>query len=118
MATSTQNILESIVSPKIINDGSGGYKVKTDILNVDMIQHSNSQCGQATISYDGTSSTVTIANHMITASSIILVTMITMDIIIGTPAIYAIKLNPGVGFTIVSGNRFDSSTVSWFIAKY
>lgn len=33
--TNTRNILQHIISPKIVNDGSGGYVVKTDLINVD-----------------------------------------------------------------------------------
>ena len=31
----TQSLLENIVSPKIVGDGSGGYIAKTDIVNID-----------------------------------------------------------------------------------
>lgn len=33
--TSTRNLLQHIISPKIISDGTGGYKVKTDLINID-----------------------------------------------------------------------------------
>jgi hypothetical protein len=32
---STQNIIQGIVSPKVVSDGSGGYKVSADLVNVD-----------------------------------------------------------------------------------
>lgn len=35
--TNTKNILQHIISPKIVDDGSGGYAVKTDLINVDGI---------------------------------------------------------------------------------
>lgn len=35
--SNTQNIILHLVSPKIINDGSGGYTVKTDLINVDNV---------------------------------------------------------------------------------
>lgn len=35
--SNTRNILLHLVSPKIVNDGSGGYTVKTDLINVDNI---------------------------------------------------------------------------------
>ena len=34
---STESILEGILSPKVVNDGNGGYTTKTDIVNVDNI---------------------------------------------------------------------------------
>ena len=33
--SNTQNIILHLVSPKIVNDGSGGYTVKTDLINID-----------------------------------------------------------------------------------
>ena len=39
---STQNIIQGIVSPKVVSDGTGGYQVKTDIVNVDNITTSGS----------------------------------------------------------------------------
>lgn len=35
--SSVQNVLQHIISPKVVNDGSGGYVVKTDLVNVDNI---------------------------------------------------------------------------------
>ena len=33
-----RNILNHIISPKIVNDGYGGYTTKVDLVNVDTIQ--------------------------------------------------------------------------------
>lgn len=33
--TNTRNILQHIISPKIVSDGSSGYTVKTDLINID-----------------------------------------------------------------------------------
>lgn len=33
--TNTRNILQHIISPKVVSDGSSGYAVKTDLINVD-----------------------------------------------------------------------------------
>lgn len=33
--TTTRNLLQHLISPKIVADGSGGYIVKTDLINVD-----------------------------------------------------------------------------------
>jgi hypothetical protein len=35
--TTVKNIVQHVISPKIVNDGSGGYKLKTDLVNVDRI---------------------------------------------------------------------------------
>lgn len=34
---STESILQNVLSPKVVSDGSGGYTTKTDIVNVDNI---------------------------------------------------------------------------------
>ncbi len=33
--TTTRNLLQHIISPKIVSDGTGGYTVKTDLINID-----------------------------------------------------------------------------------
>lgn len=35
--TNTRNILQHIISPKVVSDGSSGYAVKTDLINVDNV---------------------------------------------------------------------------------
>lgn len=35
--TTVKNIVQHVISPKIVNDGSGGYMLKTDLVNVDRI---------------------------------------------------------------------------------
>lgn len=35
--TSVQNVLQHTISPKVVPDGSGGYTVKNDLINVDNI---------------------------------------------------------------------------------
>ena len=112
MATPTQNILENIISQKIVSDGAGGYLAKTDIVNVDVVQHSLSQCGQVTLSYG----MFTVSNPSITATSVILVTPLM------TPSnatfMYGVMNNVGSGFTIQSSNGTDTSIVNYFIARY
>jgi hypothetical protein len=73
MATS-QNIINSILSPKVVSDGNNGYTVKTDIVNVDRINYSTTQCGSVVIS----GSSIDIPNT--SASSIVIVTPTTSDV--------------------------------------
>jgi hypothetical protein len=40
----TQSIIESIISPKIVDDGTGGYVEKTDIVNVHNLQVDTINC--------------------------------------------------------------------------
>ena len=115
---STQNIIQGIVSPKVVSDGTGGYQVKTDIVNVDNVTVSGSfsgsfatnQCGRAQLS-NGTAS---VSVSGVIASSIILVTKATTG---GTAAQYSVNAINN-SFTINSSNGSDTSDVNWFIAKF
>jgi hypothetical protein len=107
---STQSIIESIISPKIVSSG-GGYVAKTDITNVDMVQHSVTQCGQNTLS-DGI---YAVANSAITLNSVVLVTPVVTGV---ATRYYGVNLVAGTGFTIYSSSVGDTSKVNWFIAKY
>ena len=112
MATPTQNILENIISQKIVSDGAGGYLAKTDIVNVDVVQHSLSQCGQVTLSYG----MFTVSNPSITATSIVLLTASTNSM-----NMYSAMCSIGQ-FTIMSSNTGtafpDNSIINYFIARY
>jgi hypothetical protein len=35
--TTVKNILQHVLSPKIVNDGSGGFKTATDLVNIDAV---------------------------------------------------------------------------------
>jgi hypothetical protein len=39
--TTVKNILQHVLSPKIVNDGSGGYVTKTDLVNIDVVNGRN-----------------------------------------------------------------------------
>jgi hypothetical protein len=55
--SNTRNLLQHIVSPKIVEDGSGGYEVKIDLTNVDNIYASGTVYGTgAGIGITGTAS--------------------------------------------------------------
>jgi hypothetical protein len=43
--TNTRNILQHIISPKIVSDGSSGYAVKADLINIDDIYISGTAYG-------------------------------------------------------------------------
>ena len=92
--TTTRNILQHIISPKIVSDGSGGYQVKTDLINVDHIY--SKLTGTATI-VSGTG-TVTITNPEINENSIILLTLKTLG-------------GLGTGNAYISGKSSGSATI-------
>jgi hypothetical protein len=117
--SATRSIIESIISPKIVGDGNGGYVAKTDIVNVDTLtanvlsgSFSSQQCGKAVLS----SGTKQVLNNKITGNSVIL---LTPDVNDESPSgYYGVNLDIGSGFTIHSSNQYDTSTVNWFVAKY
>jgi hypothetical protein len=39
--TTVKNILQHVLSPKIVNDGLGGYVTKTDLVNIDVVNARN-----------------------------------------------------------------------------
>ena len=39
--TTVKNILQHVLSPKIVSDGSGGYVTKTDLVNIDIVNSRN-----------------------------------------------------------------------------
>lgn len=93
--SNAQNILLHLVSPKIVNDGSGGYTVKTDLINIDHIYSSVN----GTVTANGTSS-VSVSNTNITANSVVLLTVKTVNGTVG-PA-YVATTTASTGFTIQS----------------
>lgn len=105
MATS-QNIINSILSPKVVSDGNNGYTVKTDIVNVDRINYSTTQCGSVVISESSIDSSIDIPNT--SASSIVIVTPTTSVV---TP--YYVATN-GTKKTL----HGPIGTYNYFIAKF
>lgn len=78
--SNTRNILQHIISPKIVNDGSGGYQVKTDLINIDnaysesvIVQDSAPNSDKLTITTDSTKSYITTTTSTGTRSEFALV---------------------------------------------
>jgi hypothetical protein len=105
--SNTRNILNHIISPKIVSDGSGGYTVQTDLINIDHIYVKRS----GTFTADQTNPKV-VANTHVTANSIILITVKTPAGTVG-PA-YVSAVNPGVSFTVRS-RVSDTSLYNYII---
>lgn len=67
--TTTRNVLQHIISPKIVGATGGSYSVKTDLINIDTVNTSNIEVSnsiytQKTITYTGTTDSV--AGHTFT----------------------------------------------------
>lgn len=124
--TTVKNILQHIISPKIVKSG-GGYVTKTDLVNVHNLMFSETantpgtalnpltaQCGTVTMSRGGIE--IVLHHSRITDNSIIIATC-------NTPlatAVESIGVNRGTKtFTITLLVAPGSDmTVSWFIAAF
>jgi hypothetical protein len=105
--SNTRNILNHIISPKIVSNGTGGFTVKTDLINIDHV-YSNDR---GTITASGTTA-VTITNPSVNANSVIILTVKTVSGTVG-PA-YVATATPGTGFTVKSASG-DASTYNYLI---
>ena len=129
--TTVKNILNHIISPKIVKDGSGGYTTKTDLVNIDNLLFASkgdgggteeapltSQCGVVIIPPGETS--VNIFHSRVTPNSIIVATNRIIDT---TNRRFVLHVTPSaVGFTITLNGATSGSggntEVSWFIASF
>ena len=125
--TTVKNILQHIISPKLVNDGSGGYVSKTDLVNVHNIVFAagastedgsfekpfTTQCG--TIIADANFAATTVFHSRVTENSIIFAVIISG----GSNKIYnVIPSVPGV-FTITCDSILPPNTrLGWFIAQF
>ena len=124
-----KNILNHIISPKIVKDGSGGYTTKTDLVNIDNLVFSSKGSGSGTSAVPLTSqsgvaiipsgdSFIDIFHSRVTANSIIVATNRTIDT---TTRRFVLFVKPSAtGFTITLNNSTTSgdTEVCWFIASF
>ena len=125
-STTVKNILQHIISPKVIGDGGSGYIVRTDLVHIHNLIFASgtatedgttshpytTQCGTATI-LNGTAAT-TVYHSRITANSVIM-----MSVQSGSTT-YSTRVTPNLGsFTItMSSSVPTATTVGWFIASF
>ena len=116
-----RNILNHIISPKIVNDGYGGYTTKVDLVNVDKIVFGSGtgtgtsanpftgQCGR--IQGNGAVS-LRVYHQNVSTTSIILVSK---D---GDALVYIEGVVCSNGSFYVNFSAAAYSTISWFIVKF
>jgi hypothetical protein len=125
--TTVKNILNHIISPKIVKDGSG-YTTKTDLVNIDNLIFASrgngtgteatrltAQCG--VVGVPDTGSSVTVYHSRVTLDSIIIATNKTT----GNNKSYILSVTPvNQSFVIQLSSRpgGDNHVVSWFIASF
>ena len=124
-----KNILQHMISPKIISDGATGYIVQTDLVHVHNIIFENgtatengtvnspftTQCGSAIVLSSG--SAVTVYHSRVTVNSIIMASITSSG---SSYSILKVVPNaiPGSFVITLSGNPTSNTKVGWFIAKF
>ena len=127
--TTVKNILNHIISPKIVKDGSGGYTTKTDLVNIDNLIFASrgtgpgsleapltAQCG--VVAFSAGQQFIDIFHSRVTANSIIVATNRSVDND-GRRIRYVNPRSNGsfeIGLDGLPGNANNS--VAWFIASF
>jgi len=125
--TTVKNILQHIISPKLVNDGSGGYVSKTDVVNVHNIVFAagastedgsfekpfTTQCG--TIIAEANFAANTVFHSRVTENSIIFAVIISG----GSNKICNVIPSAAGVFTITCDSILPPNTrLGWFIARF
>lgn len=125
--TTVKNILQHIISPKLVSDGSGGYVSKTDVVNVHNLVFSGgatnedgsferpftTQCG--TVTADANYAATTVYHSRVTDNSII------FAVIMGGGSLNirnVVASAPGMFVITCSGNLPANTNLGWFIARF
>ena len=122
--TTVKNILQHIISPKIVSDGAGGYVTKTDLVNVDNLLFTTnattdgtelnpltSQVG--TFSFPEDRKTTSVYHSRVTPNSVILA--VTQE----SAGVYVVSVVPEDGrFAITLNVAGYLGKVGWFIASF
>jgi hypothetical protein len=131
--TTVKNILNHIISPKIVKDGSGGYTTKTDLVNIDNLIFASrgsgtgsveapltAQCG--VVAFTSGQSTVTVYHSRVTANSIIIATHRSLDGDFRRVRTIVPNLTVELGgyFVVTLDGNAGSGTnsLTWFIASF
>ena len=123
--TTVKNILQHVISPKVVSDGISGYIVRTDLVHVHnlifekgtatengtLAHPFTTQCGSVNLS--GVS--VTVYHSRVTLTSIVFASIIS-----GSSSISISRVIPAVGsFTVYPTSApVGNATVGWFIARF
>ena len=126
--TTVKNILQHIIVPKIVSDGSTGYVTRTDLVNVHSIIFSGFSSGVGTIALPHTSQSgvfltetkeTTVRHSRVTTNSVIMACTQTAQ----EAGLDVTYVSPGNGFFQVGLANTPSSSgkvarVGWFIVRF
>lgn len=124
--TTVKNILQHVISPKVVSDGASGYIVRTDLVHVHNLIFEKgtptedgtsahpftTQCGSVNLS----GGSVTVYHSRVTSTSIVFATIISgsssisISRVISTLGSFTLHPTASLGGT--------NTTVGWFIAKF
>jgi hypothetical protein len=125
--TTVKNILQHIISPKLVRDGSGGYVSKTDLVNVHNIVFSSgapnedgtatrpftTQCG--TILGSNVGEATVVYHSRVTNNSVIFATVISG----GVSFVESVIANSSGTFVITCSEILSGGAkLGWFIGKF
>ncbi len=121
-----RNILNHILSPKVVRDGNGGYITKVDLVNVDRVTFdaygstvgssgtpNTSQVGTVTVASGGTF--VDVYHSGVTSNSIIFTSVLNTNNRIG---VYVYNVEATAGMFRIYYSAVQDTTFAWFIARF
>lgn len=123
--TTVKNILQHILVPKIVSDGSSGYVTKTDLTNVhnlifvgtsttvgSLAAKNTSQTG----SFSTTTKNTTVYHSRVTANSVIVACV--NNLVGNSPMINAVAPSNGQFVVTLDRAPITDTIVGWFIAHF
>jgi len=123
-----KNILNHIISPKIVKDGSSGYTTKTDLVNIDNLIFASrgttagtiaapltAQCG--VVDVPNNQDTVTVFHSRVTTNSIIVASVKRFDNF-QRSITQVLPVEGNFTITFSGDMGVDGCKVSWFIASF
>jgi len=112
---SVQNVLQGVLSQKVVADDGGGYSVKNDLVNVDTVNaigvnlaSSSTQAGKVTTNALNPVTTFNVAN--VTSTSIVVVTP--------KASVGAYYVTTGAGTITITLASASAVDFNYYIAKY
>ena len=126
--TTVKNILQHVLSPKIVSDGGGGFKTATDLVNIDAVNANRlilslgTGNGSDGIPYTGQTGTSVISGGNLYAQAYIqgvtsqsIVFAVSSD---SVNPVASVECSDGYIIIRVATNAARDVTVKWFVARY
>lgn len=123
--TTVKNILQHIVVPKIVSDGSSGYVTKTDLTNIHNLIFVNHSTTTGSLSAKNTGQTGAVSTN--SQSTIVYHSRVTSNSVIIACINSSIPNYPMVSYVNSSSGQFEifldripdtNVTVGWFIVHF